>query len=118
MVASMMLGSIVWPFFSRRYTKRKRLEKDADHYERYQNYIGQLRAQVTELTAQQEEKLRANYPALIQCENRVIGRSLPSGKEASGTAISLNFHSGLGEMNLNAISVIQAKICLKPRRRS
>lgn len=47
MVASMMLGSIVWPFFSRRYTKRKRLEKDADHYERYQNYIGQLRENMT-----------------------------------------------------------------------
>ena len=100
MVASMMLGSIVWPFFSRRYTKRKRLEKDADHYERYQNYIGQLRAQVTELTAQQEEKLRANYPALIQCENRVIGREPSLWERSIGDSDFLELSLGIGRDEL------------------
>lgn len=100
MVASMMLGSIVWPFFSRRYTKRKRLEKDADHYERYQNYINQLRTQTAELTVQQEEKLRANYPALIQCENRVIGREPSLWERSIGDSDFLELSLGIGRDEL------------------
>lgn len=100
MVASMMLGSIVWPFFSRRYTKRKRLEKDADHYERYQNYIDQLRRRVAELTAQQEEKLRANYPALVQCENRIIGREPSLWERSIGDSDFLELSLGIGRDEL------------------
>lgn len=100
MVASMMLGSIIWPFFSRRYTKRKRLEKDADHYERYQNYIRQLREQTSQLIVQQEEKLRANYPALLRCENRIIGREPSLWERSMGDSDFLELSLGIGRDDL------------------
>lgn len=74
MMGSVMMGSVLCPVFSRRYHARKRKKQNAQHYSRYYQYLKEEHQKIGGLMQQQAGKLRANYPTLTQCENRISGR--------------------------------------------
>lgn len=96
MMGSVMIGSVVCPIFSRRYTSRKRKKKNSEHYSRYCRYIEGQRQEISTLIEQQTAKLRANYPTLIQCENRISGREPSLWERSIGDCDFLELGLGYG----------------------
>lgn len=97
MMGSIMIGSVICPVFSRRYTSRKRKKQNSEHYNRYSRYIEKQREEIRILIQQQTAKLCANYPTLIQCENRISGREPSLWERSIGDCDFLDMGLGYGE---------------------
>lgn len=96
MMGSVMIGSVVCPIFSRRYSLRKKKKNNLEHYTRYSAYIDRQREEIKKLIEQQTKKLWANYPTLTECENRISGRSSALWERSIGDDDFLELGIGIG----------------------
>lgn len=74
MASTMIIGSVVWPLFSRNYEKRRRRQKDEKNYKIYEDYLEGLKKKIDVMRIDQSKKLSMQFPDLIDCENRITGR--------------------------------------------
>ena len=71
MSISMLLGAILWPTLSRRYQRKKALQKEKIRQEKYREYLGNEERLITLECEKQEAILRENFVTIDECVRRV-----------------------------------------------
>lgn len=71
MSSTMLLGSLLWPTLSRRYSKKKQEKDEKIRKKKYYAYLEKVRAELENQSEIQAEILRENYVSLPSCVERI-----------------------------------------------
>lgn len=76
MAVCMVLGTIIWPFFARRFEKRSRIAKELFEKREYREYLMKIGDDIEQTIAEQEEIKRQNNPSIDECISRINGEKM------------------------------------------
>ena len=97
MGGAMLMGIIVMPTISRKYTAKLHRKKEALRQKKYRKYLSDFSVRFAEDCMIQEEILRENFPAIQECENRIIECKNNLWEREHGQNDFLRFRVGVGE---------------------
>lgn len=76
MSVCMVLGTIIWPIFAKRFEKRARLADENRQKREYLTYLDRIEKEIDKEIQLQEEIKRENNPTLNECINRINNRDM------------------------------------------
>lgn len=76
MSVCMVLGTIVWPIFAKRFEKRSRIAKESLEKREYLAYLEKVQKEIRDEIADQEKIIRQNNPSIEDCISRINGRKM------------------------------------------
>ena len=110
---SMLLGTILWPTLSRRYQKKKALQKEAVRQDKYREYLKKEEKLIQEECARQEAILRENFVPVEECVRRVTERDISLWERGVNQNDFLHLKVGTGDEDFFAeIKVPEDKFSL------
>lgn len=74
MAVAMVLSTLLWPTFTRKYEDKKRKKKEKERISKYSTYIEGKRKVIQEELVNQTNILKNNYPNLYTCSNIILKR--------------------------------------------
>ena len=75
MAVAMVLSTLMWPTFMRRFENKKRKKKEEERILKYSNYIDGKRKIIQDELLNQTNILNNNYPNLYTCSNIILQKS-------------------------------------------
>ncbi len=102
---AMLSSVIVWPFLSKRYTKKANEKKEIRRQEKYIKYIDEKRKIIRNGIVEQTNILRNNYPSTADVANIIIGKyvTLWQRRVNDYDFLDINLGSGIRPMDVNMI---------------
>lgn len=76
MSVCMVLGTIIWPIFAKRFEKRARIADENRQKREYITYLGEIEEEINREIKLQEEIKRESNPTLEECINRINNRDM------------------------------------------
>lgn len=76
MAVCMVLGTIIWPLFSKRFEKRNRIAKDNKKKRRYAEHLEKVKGIIGKVIENQTELLKKNNPSIEECISRINAREM------------------------------------------
>lgn len=67
MAVAMLAGSVLWPFFDKRFQKKKYVQKELQRRGAYSQYLGKMRSRLSQEEKNQEDILRENRIVAQEC---------------------------------------------------
>ncbi len=98
MAVCMVLGTIIWPFFSKRFEKRAKNTKDAKKKRKYAEHLEKVKSKIDETIAKQTKLLRENNPTVEDCVSRINGREMTLWERGPSHDDFLDVMIGLGDV--------------------
>lgn len=95
---SMLLGTIMWPMLTKRYEKKKRIEKENLRQQKYRKYIDDTRQKVAEECIYQAEILHENHIPIDNCITRIQLRQRNLWERTLGQNDFLKVRLGIGSL--------------------
>lgn len=99
---SMLLGTILWPILTKKYEKKKRIEREKLRQEKYKKYIEITRQKIADECIHQSEILHENHVTVDECVARVKHRLRNLWERALGQNDFLKVRLGIGNLPLEA----------------
>lgn len=99
---SMLLGTILWPMLTKRYEKKKRLERERLRQEKYKEYIEQVRERIDKECEHQSQILHENHVPTDNCIVRIKLRERNLWERTLGQNDFLKLRLGIGNLPLEA----------------
>ena len=96
MSGSMFIGTVLWPIISRRYEKKRRLERESLRQFRYKNYLESISAEITKEKDRQKEILNENYLSVDQCKDIILNKKSMLWEREFGQNDFLKLRIGVG----------------------
>lgn len=72
MAGAMLLSTVMWPSFTRKFENKKRKKKEKERITKYSNYIDGKRKLIQDELISQTNILKGSYPNLYTCSNIVL----------------------------------------------
>lgn len=98
MSGSMCLGTLLWPTLTRRYTKKQKLLKEKQRYEKYNKYLEMRRNEIAAACDEQSHILHENTISISECENRIMQIQRNLWERSIGQNDFLNLRIGSGDL--------------------
>ena len=76
MSVCMVLGTIIWPIFAKRFEKRARIARESLERREYLAYLDKIQKEIDEEIADQERIIKQNNPTIEDCISRINGRKM------------------------------------------
>mgnify|MGYP005762473009 CR=1 FL=1 len=102
MAASMLCGTLLWPFLTKRYEKKKRASSEEIRRGRYFEYLDQVKDIIFTLAEEQKNVLLENHPSTEECGKRILRRSRSLWERTIDEEDFLSLRLGLGDVPLQA----------------
>ena len=102
MAFSMLLGTILWPTLSRRYQKKKALQKEAVRQDKYKEYLKKESKLIQAECAKQETILRENFVPVAECIRRVVEGDISLWERSAEQNDFLRLRVGVGDEDIFA----------------
>jgi S-DNA-T family DNA segregation ATPase FtsK/SpoIIIE len=102
MVIVMVLGAVLWPNLSARYTRRKNAEKETRRVESYSAYLDKVRSQISNELTLQKQILTENRVSVAECFGRVGKRDRRLFERTPVHVDFLSLRIGIGDVPLAA----------------
>ncbi len=102
MSLSMLIGMVLWPILTKRYEKKRRIEREKIRQEKYRNYLEQVRKEIANECVHQSQILHENHVTLDECVSRVVTRQRNLWERTIGQNDFLKLRLGLGTIPLEA----------------
>lgn len=100
MSVSMLGGTVAWPILSRKYDKKRKIEKEEERKEKYRMYLMEVRSRIQQIEYYQRKILNENYVTLDECITRIQGRERTLWERSFGHSDFLTVRLGRGEVPL------------------
>jgi len=97
MSVCMVLGTLIWPVFAKRFEKRSRETKEAIETKEYLAYLEKVGGEIDAEIKLQEEIKRENHPALESCIARINNRNMTLWERSPRHNDFLEVMLGMGE---------------------
>jgi S-DNA-T family DNA segregation ATPase FtsK/SpoIIIE len=96
---SMLLGTVLWPILTKRYEKKRSIEREHKRQSKYREYLRQMSNRMEQEAVKQKEILTENYLTVQQCSDVIshVKRSL--WERELGQNDYLKLRVGIGERN-------------------
>ncbi len=98
MSVCMVLGTIIWPIFTKRFEKRARNTKHALAVKEYLRYLAEVEAEIDSEIKLQEEIKRSNNPTLEDCIKRINNREMTLWERSTRHKDFLDVPIGCGDI--------------------
>ena len=99
---SMLLGTILWPILTKKYEKKKRIEREKLRQEKYKNYIEKMRQEIADECVHQSQILNENHVTIDNCIERIKLRQRNLWERTCGQNDFLKVRLGIGSLPLDA----------------
>ena len=99
---SMLLGTILWPVLTKRYEKKRRIEREKLRQEKYKEYIDEVRQEIANECLLQSRILHENHVTIDDCVTRIKLRQRNLWERTLGHSDFLKVRLGIGNLPLNA----------------
>lgn len=99
---SMMIGTVLWPVLTKRYEKKKRIEKEKIRHEKYLAYIESVKQIIDDETDSQAQILNENFIDIDSCVKRIQNRERNLWDRSFAHNDFLKLRLGLGDLPLDA----------------
>ncbi len=76
MSVCMVLGTIIWPIFAKRFEKRARIAKESLERREYLAYLDKIQKEIDAEIKDQEKIIRQNNPTIEDCISRINGKKM------------------------------------------
>lgn len=100
MAGSMVLGSVIWPMFSRRSEKLKAKKKNLSSYDGYMAHLQRVGERINKEILNEERYLRAAIPKLEDCLNKISAREISLWERSREDADFLEMYVGSGNQEM------------------
>lgn len=98
----MLLGTVMWPIISKKYEKKKKLQKEALRQEKYKDYLCRIKSSFDDECAKQKQILLENSIDINECKSRIANTSRKLWDHAFGQNDFLKINLGKGSVPLDA----------------
>lgn len=98
----MLLGTVMWPIISKKYEKKKKVQKEALRQEKYQEYLERIKASFSDECEKQKQILLENSVDVNECENRIKQLSRNLWDHSFGQNDFLKINVGKGSVLMDA----------------
>ncbi len=98
MAVCMVLGTIIWPVFSKRFEKRARIAKDTRKKRKYAEHLEKVKNKINEIIIRQTRLLRENNPTVEDCVSRINGREMTLWERGPSHDDFLDVMIGIGDV--------------------
>ena len=98
----MLLGTVMWPILTKRYEKKRRIQKEALRQVKYQEYLATIYQSFMDETDSQRQIYFENIVNLQECEKRIVSVSRKLWDRSFGQNDFLKVKVGMGDMPLDA----------------
>lgn len=98
----MLLGTVLWPIFSKKYEKKHRNQKEALRQSKYKEYLGRIQESFEAEKQKQKQILLENNVGINTCIERITNVSRNLWDRAYGQNDFLQVTVGEGDLPLNA----------------
>jgi S-DNA-T family DNA segregation ATPase FtsK/SpoIIIE len=68
---SMLIGSVLWPILTKRYERKKRIERENLRQTKYKQYINEVRQEIVDECIRQHQILHENHGTIDDCITRI-----------------------------------------------
>lgn len=99
---SMLIGTVLWPILTKRYEKKRKIEREKVRQEKYKQYLVEVRENIIKECEIQSEILHENHVTIDECTSRVRNRKRNLWERVSGQNDFLKIRLGIGDLPLNA----------------
>lgn len=98
MAVCMVLGTIIWPVFSKRFEKRARIAKDNKKRRKYSEHLEKAKNKIDVIIEKQTKLLRENNPSVEDCISRINGREMTLWERSPAHDDFLDVMIGIGDV--------------------
>lgn len=98
MAVCMVLGTIIWPVFSKRFEKRARIAKDNKKKRKYAEHLEKIREKIEFVICKQTGLLKENNPSIESCISRINGREMTLWERSPAHDDFLDIMIGTGDI--------------------
>lgn len=102
MSSSMLLGTVLWPLLTKKYEKKKRIEREKLRQKKYKTYLDKVRQEIANESEYQAQILNENYVAVEDCKDRINNQRRNLWERTHEQNDFLKLRLGKGDLNLNA----------------
>jgi S-DNA-T family DNA segregation ATPase FtsK/SpoIIIE len=102
MITVMILGAVLWPSLSARYTRKKNAEKEARRVESYSTYLDKIRSIISEEIALQKQVLTETRISVAECFKRAAAHDRRLFERGPTHNDFLSLRIGIGDVPLVA----------------
>ncbi len=100
MSISMLTGSLLWPFLTRRYQKNLKTAREEKRLKLYRKYLDDIQYEVDKIAFEQQHLLNEAYISLQECYNRILKCDRRLWERAPGEDDFLKLRLGTGNTPL------------------
>ena len=101
MSVCMVLGTIIWPIFAKRFEKRARIADENRQKREYLSYLEKIEEEIEQEIRLQEEIKRENNPTLEECISRINNRHMSLWERSTFHNDFLEVMLGIGNLPMN-----------------
>ena len=101
MSMSMLLGTMLWPSLSKRYEKKRKMEREKTRQEKYSKYLEEIRLRVNDECKYQAEILNENFKPVDDCIGRIRMRTRNLWERSIAHVDFCTVRIGIGNLPLN-----------------
>lgn len=98
---SMLCGTLLWPFLTRRHEKKVYIRSEERRQKQYEEYLGQVRGQIFQIGEEQRAILLDTYPTAVQCAQAVFEHSRRLWERGADSKDFLTLRVGSGVVPIN-----------------
>lgn len=105
---SMLLGTVLWPIVSKRYEKKRKVEKEQNRQLKFGRYLDQKEKEITKYANEQVSIWNENFPTIEECKRKIYEKDSSLFERNSFHNDFLDVRVGLGKRRV-ALDVQYAK---------
>ncbi len=99
---SMVIGMVLWPILTKRYEKRRKIEREAERQEKYKAYLEKTRGEIEAERGRQAEIMNSNVVTVGECVARIRSRERDLWERTIGHNDFLRVRLGMGDWPMDA----------------
>lgn len=102
MAFSMLCGTLLWPFLTRKHEKKKKAEIENKRHTKYREYLADIKNRIFAISEEQKAILLENSPDNQECKSRVLSHDRKLWERTVGQDDFLHLRLGLGDVPIDA----------------